>query len=50
VFDLIPSNDEPGTHGLEAEVDSYLAVPNRVEVDTISFWEVSYIFNLINTC
>jgi hAT family C-terminal dimerisation region len=50
VYDLLPS-DESGTRGLEAEVDTYLAVPNRAEVDTtISFWEVCYIFNLINAC
>ena len=43
-----PLSNDPGTHEVEAEVDSYLAVPNRVEMDTISFWEVCYIFNLIN--
>ena len=49
VYDLLPS-DESGTHGLEAEVDSYLGISNRGEADTILFWEVSYIFNSINAC
>ena len=49
VYDLLPF-DESGTHGLEAEVDTYPHIPNRGEVDTIPFWEVCYIFNLINAC
>ncbi len=38
-----------GIQNLEQEVDSYLAVPSREEYDSIAFWEVCYIMNLIDT-
>jgi hypothetical protein len=41
-----PSNSE--VQSLEEEVDSYLAVPNRQDYDSIAFWEVCYITNSIN--
>lgn len=41
-----PSNSE--VQSLEVEVESYLAVPKKEEWDSIAFWEVCYIFNLIN--
>jgi hypothetical protein len=33
---------------LETEVDTYLAVSTRMDVDSIAFWEVCCIFDLIN--
>ena len=30
------------------EVDSYLAVQSREDWDSIAFWEVCYIINIIN--
>ena len=38
------------TQSLSAEVDSYLAVPTSVMIDSISFWQVCGIVNLIDTC
>jgi len=35
---------------LNAEVDTYLAVPISIETDSISFWQVCGIFDLISTC
>ena len=40
-----PSNSE--IQSLEEEVDSYLAVPSREEWDSIAFWEVCYVVDLI---
>lgn len=41
-----PSNSE--VQSLEEEVDSYLAVPSKDEWDSIAFWEVCYIIDLID--
>jgi hypothetical protein len=41
-----PSNSE--TQSLKEEVDSYLAVPSRDDWDSIIFWEVCYIVDLID--
>jgi hAT family C-terminal dimerisation region len=38
------------TQSLSAEVDTYPAVPISVQTDSISFWQVCGIFDLINTC
>jgi hypothetical protein len=36
---------ELGAQDLSAEVDSYLAVPTRGNIDSIAFWQVSFILD-----
>jgi hypothetical protein len=46
--DLGIGSSDSGTQSLEEEVDSYLAVPSREDWDSIAFWEVCYIVDLID--
>ena len=49
LMDLGMGSSNSETQSLEEEVDSYLAVPSRDDWDSIAFWEVCYIVDLINT-